>query len=69
MRINYDESAIRWHLQNNVYRLNSNAVDKIVELCGQFNKGEISLEDTVGVGGLVLTLAELLEDLKLNVEE
>jgi len=62
----YSEESLRWHLNNNVIpSLNDKAIDGIIDTYQRYKKGELKLTDPI-TKGTDCTVAEMLEDLKLN---
>lgn len=63
--IPYTSQQLDWHLQNNVFGINRETIDKIVEQCNLVNMGEMKLTDEIAPGSGV-SVAEMLEDLKIE---
>jgi len=66
--IPYTSQQLYWHLNNNVWGMNRETVDKIVEQCNLVNMGEMLLTDEIAPGSGV-TVAEMLDDLKIEYNE
>jgi hypothetical protein len=63
-----DNSLLEWHLQNNVMPLLSKpTIDKILHTVTEFNEGKLKLRDKIFKDAPV-TIAEMFEDLKIEVE-
>lgn len=65
MVIPYTSQQLLWHLGNNVFRLNRETQEKIVEQCQLVNMGIMRLTDEIAPQAGI-TIAEMLED--LNIE-
>jgi len=57
---------LNWHLQNNVLpSLTESTIDKIINECERFNRGEIGYDTPVANGQLIF--GEMIEDLKIDL--
>ena len=68
MKTVHELSAIRWHLETNIFpKLNNSAINGIIDTLERFNKGEIGLTHQIRQNTSV-TVGEMCDALKIELK-